>query len=51
MTPDDGRDQQPGRINRRRVVLILLGMLFFFALFLFLPAGNVAWAKGGCSSW
>jgi hypothetical protein len=50
MTPDDGRDQQPGRINRRRVVLILLG-LPFFALFLFLPAGNVARAEGGCSSW
>lgn len=38
--------EQPKGINRRRVVLILLVLPLFFALFMFLPAGTWAWTKG-----
>jgi protein-S-isoprenylcysteine O-methyltransferase Ste14 len=38
--------EQPKGINRRRVVLILLALPLFFALFLFLPAGTWVWTKG-----
>src|SRR5262249_55820988 len=39
-------DHKPERIDRRRLVLGLLGMPLFFALFMFLPAGSWAWPKG-----
>ena len=39
-------DQQPKGINRRRVILILVGLPLFFVLFMFLPAGSCAWTKG-----
>ena len=40
MAAADNPDQKPERINRRRLVLNLLGTPLFFALFLFLPAGD-----------
>lgn len=46
MTAADGHDQPKERINRGRLVASLLGMLNYFALFMFLPAGNWAWPKG-----
>jgi protein-S-isoprenylcysteine O-methyltransferase Ste14 len=46
MTSANDPLQQPQGINRRRLVLNLLGMPLFFALFMFLPAGTWAWAKG-----
>src|SRR3954447_359366 len=46
MTSADSQAQKPERINRRRLVLNLLGTPLFFALFLFLPAGTWLWAKG-----
>jgi hypothetical protein len=36
----------PERIDRRRLVLDLLGIALFFALFRFLPGGTWAWEKG-----
>jgi hypothetical protein len=42
----DKQAQKPEGINRRRLALDLLAMPVFFALFLFLPAGTWAWAKG-----
>src|SRR5262249_15300179 len=33
-------------IKKRRLVVFLLALPLFFALFLFLPAGTWAWAKG-----
>jgi protein-S-isoprenylcysteine O-methyltransferase Ste14 len=38
--------EPPKGINRRRVALILVGLPLFFAVFMFLPAGTWAWAKG-----
>jgi protein-S-isoprenylcysteine O-methyltransferase Ste14 len=46
MTAADNTDDKPERINRRRLVLYLLGTPLFFALFLCLPAGTWAWTKG-----
>jgi len=46
MTAADNTDDKPERINRRRLVLYLLGTPLFFALFLFLPAGTWAWPNG-----
>ena len=46
MTAADGTDDKPERINRRRLVLYLLGTPLFFVLSLFLPAGTWAWPKG-----
>jgi protein-S-isoprenylcysteine O-methyltransferase Ste14 len=46
MTPADDPVQQPPRIDRRRLVVSLLGVPLFLALFLFLPAGTWAWADG-----
>ena len=46
MTSTDSHDKKPEGINRRRLVLDLLGIALFFALFLFLPAGTWAWEKG-----
>ena len=39
-------DQPPQGINRRRVILGLIGLPVFIALFMFLPAGTWAWPKG-----
>jgi Ca2+/H+ antiporter len=41
-----GNPEQPQGINRRRVALALTGLPLFFVLFMFLPAGTWAWAKG-----
>ncbi|QDV52243.1 methyltransferase family protein [Gimesia fumaroli] len=46
MTAASGSDKPPHGINRRRVILGLLGLPVFIALFLFLPAGTWAWPKG-----
>jgi protein-S-isoprenylcysteine O-methyltransferase Ste14 len=46
MTSADNYDKKPEGINRRRLVLSLLGIALFFVLFLFLPAGTWAWEKG-----
>src|SRR5262245_47417367 len=46
MTAANEKDQQPEGINKRRLVVSLLAMPVYFALFLFLPAGTWAWAKG-----
>jgi protein-S-isoprenylcysteine O-methyltransferase Ste14 len=43
-TKTNGRP--PQGINPRRVVLILIVLPLFFALFMFLPAGTWAWTKG-----
>jgi hypothetical protein len=40
------KDQQPQGINKRRLVVSLLALPLYFALFMFLPAGTWAWAKG-----
>lgn len=39
-------DKPPKGVSRRRVVLGLIGLPVFFALFMFLPAGTWAWPKG-----
>ncbi len=41
-----GETRQPERINRRRVVLTLLGTPVFIFLSMFLPAGTWGWTKG-----
>lgn len=46
MTATSGRDQQPQGINKRRLVVTLLALPVYFALFMFWPAGTWAWAKG-----
>jgi protein-S-isoprenylcysteine O-methyltransferase Ste14 len=46
VTSADNPDQKPQRLNRRRVVVFLLAVPVYFALFLFLPAGTWAWTKG-----
>lgn len=46
MTFADNQEHEPERINRRRLVLYLLGTPLVFVLFLFLPAGTWAWTKG-----
>lgn len=40
------QDRQPERINRSRLLLTLVCIPPFFALFLFLPAGTWTWAPG-----
>jgi protein-S-isoprenylcysteine O-methyltransferase Ste14 len=37
---------QPPGIDRRRLLRILVGLPVFFAIFMFLPAGSLAWLKG-----
>ena len=39
-------DKSPQRINRRQLILRLICLPVFIALFMFLPAGTWAWAKG-----
>lgn len=46
MSAADNSDQPPQGINRRRVVLALIVLPVFFALFMFLPAGTWAWTRG-----
>ena len=46
MSAASASDTPPNGINRRRVVLGLIGLPVFFALFMFLPAGTWAWPKG-----
>ena len=46
MTSANDKDQQPQGINRRRLVVFLLALPVYFALFMFLPAGTWAWTKG-----
>jgi protein-S-isoprenylcysteine O-methyltransferase Ste14 len=46
MTANPNQAQKLEGINRRRLVLDLVGIALFFALFLFLPAGTWAWEKG-----
>jgi protein-S-isoprenylcysteine O-methyltransferase Ste14 len=46
MTAASDSDKPPHGINRRSVVLGLIGLPVFFALFMFLPAGTWTWPKG-----
>ncbi len=46
MTAASDKDQQPQGVHKRRLVVTLLALPLYFALFLFLPAGTWAWAKG-----
>jgi hypothetical protein len=46
MTAANGQDQPQEGINRGRLVRFLLALPVYFALFLFLPAGTWAWARG-----
>src|SRR6516164_9207290 len=46
MTATNGQDQSREGINRGRLVRFLLALPLYFALFMFLPAGTWAWAKG-----
>jgi protein-S-isoprenylcysteine O-methyltransferase Ste14 len=46
MTATSDKDQQPQGINKRRLVAFLLALPLYFGLFMFLPAGTWAWAKG-----
>jgi protein-S-isoprenylcysteine O-methyltransferase Ste14 len=39
---------EPPRLNRRRIILILLCLPIFCSLCLFLPAGTFAWMRGWC---
>ena len=46
MTAANQHDRQQEGINKRRLVVSLLALPVYFALFMFLPAGIWAWAKG-----
>src|SRR6516162_3185797 len=46
MTATSDKDQQPQGVNKRRLVVSLLALPVYFALFMFLPAGTWAWTKG-----
>jgi protein-S-isoprenylcysteine O-methyltransferase Ste14 len=46
MTSANGQVQPREGINRGRLIGFLLALPVYFALFLFLPAGTWAWAKG-----
>jgi hypothetical protein len=46
MSAASDKDQQPQGANKRRLVVSLLALPVYFALFMFLPAGTWAWAKG-----
>ena len=46
MATDDDQLRQPEQIDRRRLFRNLGGMLLFFVLGLFLPAGTWMWTKG-----
>jgi protein-S-isoprenylcysteine O-methyltransferase Ste14 len=46
MTAANVHDRQPEGINKHRLVVSLLALPLYFGLFMFLPAGTWAWAKG-----
>jgi len=46
MTSPNDKDQQPEGIDRRRLLLVLVIVPVYLALFMFLPAGTWAWMKG-----
>jgi hypothetical protein len=46
MTSACAKNDKPQGINRRRPVVFLLILPVYFVLFMFLPAGTWAWAKG-----
>ena len=46
MTSPNDKDQPREGINRGRLILILLALPVYFALFMFVPAGTWAWTKG-----
>jgi hypothetical protein len=46
MTSANDLDQPRVGINRGRLVVFLLALPVYFALFMFLPAGTWAWTKG-----
>ena len=46
MTATSDKDQQPHGVNKRLLVVSLLALPVYFALFMFLPAGTWAWVKG-----
>ena len=46
MATDDDQTGQPEPINRRRMYLSLAGVLLFYVLSLFLPAGTWMWTRG-----
>src|SRR5947208_13055743 len=41
-----GQDDEPRWDNQRRFIHVLLGIPLFCVVFLFLPAGTVAWCRG-----
>ena len=46
MTATSDKGQQPEGVDKRSLVAFLLALPVYFALFMFLPAGTWAWAKG-----
>jgi protein-S-isoprenylcysteine O-methyltransferase Ste14 len=46
MTSANDKDHPREGINRDRLILILLALPVYFALFMFVPAGTWAWTKG-----
>jgi protein-S-isoprenylcysteine O-methyltransferase Ste14 len=46
MTSTDNQDHKPEQIDFRRLVLFVLLMPLFLAVFMFLPAGTWLWGKG-----
>src|SRR5580693_3926048 len=46
MTSADNPNEKPQRMDRRRMVVFLLALPLYFALFMFLPAGTWEWTKG-----
>jgi protein-S-isoprenylcysteine O-methyltransferase Ste14 len=46
MTSADRREQQPEGLNRRHLLLVVLALPVYFALFMFLPAGSWTWERG-----
>jgi hypothetical protein len=46
VTPADEKDQPREGVQRGRLVRFLLALPAYCALFVFLPAGTWAWAKG-----
>lgn len=46
MTAASASDKPSQGVNRRRLVLDLIGLPVYLALFMFLPAGTWAWSKG-----
>jgi protein-S-isoprenylcysteine O-methyltransferase Ste14 len=46
MITADNSDKKPEHIDRRRLVVFLLALPVYFALFMFLPAGTWEWTQG-----